>query len=532
MGNKILVADLVSLVAQSTGLAKNRCDDYVKAFFEAIANALSIDGIVKIKGFGTFKLITVEERKSVNVQTGSEMLIPAHTKVSFIPDKALKDDINKPYSHLKTYVLNPNAPLDPPETEDEDSVEEDEAAPENPVVEVVADSCPDATKTAEDGETLSNVDNQQDVNPENHSDWYDNWEVEYDSSAKVQDVDNNAEDAQSTTDNSAALLDNPVAEDNEADANKQDSDSAETIVTSEELTDSNVDSEESSAETVNSADITDEAPEILNATAEIDAVDEEVKDEPSTEDNHNSEIEDVNPDAANMVAEDTNVSSDSSESSVVPEKTTAVQETSNEKKKKFLGVGIIAFIVLLALVIFGLSKCSPDALKSLKVGSDEPPVMPSDSTSTLSQELSAYIPDTVQTDSVPAKEEEIIVQDEKNKKDSVKAAPVTKPDPLWDGEFVAYMKRHHSNCQLATGGSKGEVTIKKGLFLTMVALENYGDKSYWIYLYLYNKDRIKNPNNVPIGTKIRVPKLDKSLANGTDADKLAIAKEVRQVFVK
>ena len=108
MSEKTNLQELIDKVALSTGADKRRCDGFVRALFEAIASALEVDGVAKIKGLGTFKLLTVEERKSVNVQTGEEVVIPVHTKVCFLPDKALKEAVNKPFAHLQTYILNSN----------------------------------------------------------------------------------------------------------------------------------------------------------------------------------------------------------------------------------------------------------------------------------------------------------------------------------------------------------------------------------------------------------------------------------------
>lgn len=50
------------------------------------------------------------------------------------------------------------------------------------------------------------------------------------------------------------------------------------------------------------------------------------------------------------------------------------------------------------------------------------------------------------------------------------------------------------------------ITIKKGDRLADYAREHYGNKKFWIYIYLANKDKISNPDNVPIGTTLRVPR--------------------------
>lgn len=92
-----------------------------------IEQALESENTVKIKGLGTFKLIDVDSRESVNVNTGERFQIKGHTKVSFSPDANLRDTINKPFAHFETVVLNENTVLeDTPieETEEEESGEE------------------------------------------------------------------------------------------------------------------------------------------------------------------------------------------------------------------------------------------------------------------------------------------------------------------------------------------------------------------------------------------------------------------------
>ena len=67
---------------------------------------MTADKVVKIKGLGTFKLIEVLDRESVNVNTGERIVIPGHTKLSFAPENALKDLINKPFADFQTVVIN------------------------------------------------------------------------------------------------------------------------------------------------------------------------------------------------------------------------------------------------------------------------------------------------------------------------------------------------------------------------------------------------------------------------------------------
>lgn len=82
---------------------------------------------MKVKGLGAFKLIDVESRESVNVNTGERFEIQGHTKVSFTPEPALKDLINKPFSHFETVVLNDNTVLEDTPVDDSDNEDEENA---------------------------------------------------------------------------------------------------------------------------------------------------------------------------------------------------------------------------------------------------------------------------------------------------------------------------------------------------------------------------------------------------------------------
>ena len=52
-------------------------------------------------------------------------------------------------------------------------------------------------------------------------------------------------------------------------------------------------------------------------------------------------------------------------------------------------------------------------------------------------------------------------------------------------------------------------TIRSGVFLTTLARKYFGHKAFWVYIYEENKDVIKNPNQVPIGTRLTIPSASK-----------------------
>ena len=150
MNEKLNIQDLIDLLAEKHGMSKKNADSFVKEFFQLIEEALEKDKYVKIKGLGAFKLIDVESRESVNVNTGERFEIQGHTKVSFTPEPALKDIINKPFAHFETVVLNEGTVLeDTPVDSDSEEDEETEQKVEDAVSEVVAGSAVETPEIAE-----------------------------------------------------------------------------------------------------------------------------------------------------------------------------------------------------------------------------------------------------------------------------------------------------------------------------------------------------------------------------------------------
>jgi nucleoid DNA-binding protein len=102
VGNK----ELSSSLSDKHGLNKTDAERFVAAIFEVINEGLESDKLVKVKGLGTFKIIGVAARKSVDVNTGEPIVIEGRDKISFTPDATLRDEVNKPFSQFDTVVLN------------------------------------------------------------------------------------------------------------------------------------------------------------------------------------------------------------------------------------------------------------------------------------------------------------------------------------------------------------------------------------------------------------------------------------------
>lgn len=112
MDNKISTAGLAAMLALATGKQKQLCEDFVRELFSIVENELAKGENVRIKGFGTFKLVEVEPRKSVNVVTGENYEIPGHTKIVFVMAKELASVVNAPFNAFEAVEIADAIPTD------------------------------------------------------------------------------------------------------------------------------------------------------------------------------------------------------------------------------------------------------------------------------------------------------------------------------------------------------------------------------------------------------------------------------------
>ena len=106
MEKKYTLQDLAALLAERESLPLEQAEDFVRSFFELTEEGLLKDSFVKVTGFGTFKLVEVSERESVNINTGERFQISGHNKISFTPDGTLRELVNRPFAHFTTVTLN------------------------------------------------------------------------------------------------------------------------------------------------------------------------------------------------------------------------------------------------------------------------------------------------------------------------------------------------------------------------------------------------------------------------------------------
>ena len=124
MNNRYTLRDLIEKIAQASGISSRHADAFMRAFIETVVEGLERENIVKIKHVGTFKLVTVNERASIDVNTGESIQIESHKKISFTPDEHLKEVVNKPFALFQTIVVEDDVDSDALNAIGEDETED------------------------------------------------------------------------------------------------------------------------------------------------------------------------------------------------------------------------------------------------------------------------------------------------------------------------------------------------------------------------------------------------------------------------
>ena len=475
MNERLYLQNFVDLLSEKHGMIKKDAEKFVKEFFLLIEEALERDRSVKIKGLGTFKLVEVESRESVKVNTGERFQIEGYTKVSFVPDTSLRDIINKPFAHFETVVLNENTILeDTPiaESDDEDVIEEtvllkeEEGEEEmvmaegegNPSVESVryVDLSSETVALAEEETSLTEeVNGREEISSE---------ETKADE-VPVGEMLTEAPPAQEMPTVESAL---PV---------------------------------ESMRKEIFSNDIEEGVVVLMNRPSEP------LREKADTVDS-SQPMESPQPTESKLSAEEI-IARELATSTPVSAHERQIKKHSKSKHKKGEKSPVpylIAIIVIVLLLCGGalLFIYYPDLFESAdRIEKLEKPVnavkpvpvvaIPQDTIIEKDTVGEVVSPPTVKEEPVvvpePKKEVEVVKKEDKS---------VTKPAPF-NPDSVNYI----------ITGTKATYTIKEGETLTRVALRFYGTKALWPYIVKYNPDIIKNPNHVPYGTTIKIPELVK-----------------------
>ena len=535
MDNKILLQDIADFLCYRSGITKREAEQFVRAFFEVIQQGLERDQYVKIKGFGTFKLVEVGQRESVNINTGERFQINGHTKVSFTPDTSLKDLVNRPFSHFQTVILN-----------DETAIEE-------------LDACTVPEDSEQLNEEVSILESQIPATEEEE-----NTSMINDKEAETNQSESEANQSESEQIISTEIEENEPKQESE-ETNEPMSKEVVTPIPLSEVTTSLSNSEEEKDTTEDSMTKIEDSPstetdkeqqvvivpiplsEPIDTEVSVasDATSSEKSDEESlpteggstdTQCNVASPIlppipspEVLASSIPKEIAEEDNFRSDGADrasseeafDSIVAIETEQgmqylVSQKAMRKLKRWKTISIVLFAILVTFSLFTLSflselftKCDVETNSSFETTSieDEEQIYAADSSTTDSLHAS----DTTDVKLItPANVDSII-----NKKQAASKAPVIADKTVAEATPALREENRQATKQAALPqvnrgsykitGTRSTHVVLRGETLTSIAEREYGSKSFANYIAIYNG--LKDANYVHAGTTLRLPEL-------------------------
>ena len=474
MNERLTIQDLIDLLAAKHSMTKKDAEAFVKEFFLLIEQALENEKTVKIKGLGTFKLVDVDSRESVNVNTGERFQIKGHTKVSFTPDTTLRDTINKPFAHFETVVLNEGTVLEDTPMEESD---EEEAS--------VADSEAEMVDSEITKDKNTDEDTQEEIQPEEPA-------IEEPATEAVAAV-KGEETVPTETEPEPAVIEQPMTEELLESESEAESESI--------LEDS---SEEEPSETPLEPDFSPATEEPVEEASEETIIEEPEIEKKKTETTAEQII------AQELYKANMEPATPKKEPEIEQPKAAYTDKDSDKKEKSAIPYLIATIIIVLLLcggaILFiyypDLFSSSSDSDKDIV---DMPevvqPVQPE-----------AQLSDTIVQKDTIAEAAPVTPDETVQPKPVVKKEPAAEPvkaesKPAQQQQPVTSVYSDSASYKIT--GTKTKYTIKEGETLTRVSLRFYGTKAMWPYIVKHNPKVIKNPDNVPYGTTIEIPELTK-----------------------
>ena len=521
MNERLTIHDLAEFLSNQTRLEISHAEKFMGAFSSYISQSIVKNKAVNILGFGKFKIVLVRERESIHIQTGERFIIPAHHKLSFVPDKFFKEQINRPFAFFSPIeaieghslkkvtfkrdivnkdeeTISPDDKMTLPDIVDEkddnkitENINEASAVTETTIVSDLPSISPFEKLPVVDE---SSIDSKKFI-------YNDYFEDEYDKLPEIQEPVVYTED-----------------------------EFVETIsVENEENNKSELVSEDSAIDST--ADNNDENDEYI-AKKDTIYVDGSLE----GANYKNKENEEV----------DNNIGK------------------ANDKKKKTISL-LLLFILLPFLVLTGSviakyaflyynydKKTTPqqsyvipeqgsniEDITFLSTGEFPVPDIDSniiameDGAVENSQQNNEIVISEEQNNSETRKDEKRTInwlapssdnssntgtrradrpdmEIENRNRELARTAQTNRNQPSSGNATLTSppVTNNAANTSVADNQEKiipDRVRMTAGSTLMQIALEHYGDKIFWVYIYEYNKDRIKDFNNIPVGTEIRMP---------------------------
>lgn len=535
MDNKILLQDIADFLCHRSGITKREAEQFVRAFFEVIQQGLERDQYVKIKGFGTFKLVEVGQRESVNINTGERFQINGHTKVSFTPDTSLKDLVNRPFSHFQTVILNDETAIEELDActvpEDSEQLNEEVSILESQIpategeenISMINDKEAEANQSESEAnqsesEQIISTEIEENEPKQESEETNEPMSKEVVTPIPLSEVTtslSNSEEEKDTTEDSMTKIENSPS--TETDKEQQ------VVIVPIPLSEP-IDTEVSVASDATSSEKSDEeslpteggatdtqcnvASPILPPIPSPEVLASSIPKETAENDNFRSDGAD-------------RASSEEAFDSIVAIETEQgmqylVSQKAMRKLKRWKTISIVLFAILVTFSLFTLSflselftKCDVETNSSFETTpiEDEEQIYAADSSTTDSLHAS----DTTDVKLItPANVDSII-----NKKRAASKAPVVAEKTVAEATPALREENRQATKQAALPqvnrgsykitGTRSTHVVSRGETLTSIAEREYGSKSFANYIAIYNG--LKDANYVHAGTTLRLPEL-------------------------
>ena len=417
---KISSQEIIDLIASKALISKRAAEEFIKVMIATVEEALLAGDVVKIKNFGTFKLQWNEPRKSVNVQTGEEIILDGCHKDTFIPEASLKELVNEPFAHLE-----------PVQLDDENNF----VISEKHEIEVLEPLRIFTEQASEIKDILSEI-------------------------------------------QALSVSSKPVASEQQIKDQEQTGIEFEVRKKNEPIIS---DKEKVIENTIDPTKIISEEPVLIEQ-------------------------------------EESQIISESTDDKIEISSFLEVVKSKNRK------IWFLVLIILLLLAgtgsgLYLLYPPAKDFTDSTYLKNKKTILKMSEGVSItdMLNTISSWVtPETKQTP-IP---ETIFIPKDTSAMDSVTEKPqIDSLQYLFDNMRIyrEYL---------------GSERINPGSRLTIISKRYYGNKIFWVYIYEANKDHIPNPDNIPVGTLIRIPKVDSKLIDSTNPRCIQKAKELHDIYVE
>jgi nucleoid DNA-binding protein/nucleoid-associated protein YgaU len=509
---KISSQEIIDLVASKASVSKRAAEEFLKVMIATVEDGLLAGEIVKIKNFGTFKLQWNEPRKSVNIQTGTEILIAGYYKVVFIPDATLKKQVNEPFEHLEPVELD-SVPQKTELVEEEDSLDplriftEQATEIKNLLSEIQAispNSIPDVTENHQPSETLKEEETIQKIQPADIEPVEES-KHEIQPSETKQEVETIPEiqpaDIEPVEESKHEVQPSDIKQENETEHEDLPLDNKQNEEPVKEIQQSNkIQEEEKFPENTENKQAQSERQSVENLTKNEDVTSNEPPISQKTQDK--------------KIEKEIETSSDSSEYKGSQQFTdlpvTPYLENVEKSKRSKIRIWLLLVLVVVSGLVTGIYFYYSPSSEISKITENI-------SITEMVNTISNWFSPKPKPMPVAVK---VVIPKEKNEYDSIsQQQPVDSIQLLFDNprvynDFIASEK------------------IKSGSRLTIMSKRYFGNKDFWVYIYEANKDRISNPDRIAIGTLIRIPKLDPRLIDATNPRCIEKAKQLHDIYVK